>query len=190
MSRARLTLHYAIEDAYGVREAGGAVALTTPPTAAHSLFGPPTLALSLPGGANGVGEARTTLDLSEHPWAGARVNLTLIGEKRLRRLCDKSADRPRAAAAPLRQSARQVARRTAARPRARSRPQRPARRPRRSRRCSSAPTCSRPARASISISKARRGCSRRRAATTTCAASRRCCGRWRCRSRTATPARR
>ena len=85
-----LTLHYAIEDAYGVREAGGAVALAAPPTAAHSLFGPPTLTLSLPGGANGVGEARTTLDLSEHPWAGARVNLTLSAKS----VSDASATSP------------------------------------------------------------------------------------------------
>ena len=72
-----LTLHYAVTDAYGVSSAGGGVALVKPPTAAHTLFGPPTLALALPGGANGTGEARTTLDLSEHPWAGARVTLTL-----------------------------------------------------------------------------------------------------------------
>lgn len=72
-----LTLHYAIDDAYGVREAGGAVALPKPeakPT--HRLFEPPTLTLSLPDG-NGAGEGRTTVDLSENPWAGARVNLTL-----------------------------------------------------------------------------------------------------------------
>ncbi len=75
-----LTLHYAIEDAYGVREAGGGVALVSPPTAAHSLFGPPKLSLSLPNGENGVGEARSTLDLSEHPWAGARVILTLTAK--------------------------------------------------------------------------------------------------------------
>ena len=35
------------------------------------------MALQLPGGANGVGEAQTTSDLSEHPWAGARVTMTL-----------------------------------------------------------------------------------------------------------------
>ena len=75
-----LTLHYAIEDAYGVREAGGGVTLLKPPTAAHTLFGPPTLALSLPGGANGTGEARSTVDLSEHPCAGARVTLTLTAK--------------------------------------------------------------------------------------------------------------
>jgi uncharacterized protein (TIGR02302 family) len=75
-----LTLHYAIQDAYGVREVGGGVSLVKRPTAAHTLFGPPTLALSLPDGANGTGEARSTLDLSEHPWAGARVTLTLTAK--------------------------------------------------------------------------------------------------------------
>jgi uncharacterized protein (TIGR02302 family) len=74
-----LTLHYAIEDAYGVHEANGAVELVKPEakSAPHTLFGPPTITLSLPDGATGTGEARTTVDLSEHPWAGARVNLTL-----------------------------------------------------------------------------------------------------------------
>jgi uncharacterized protein (TIGR02302 family) len=75
-----LTLHYAIEDAYGVREAAGGVTLIKPPTAAHTLFGPPKLPLSLPGGASGTGEARSTVDLSELPWAGARVTLTLTAK--------------------------------------------------------------------------------------------------------------
>ena len=73
-----MTLHYLIEDAYGVREASGAVVLADRKTqAAHTLFGPPTLALSLPAGAKGTGEERSTVDLSEHPWAGARVTLSL-----------------------------------------------------------------------------------------------------------------
>ena len=74
-----LTLHYMIEDAYGVREAGGGFVLAKPAPDApkHTLFGPPTLALQLPGGANRTGEARSTVDLSEHPWAGAHVLMTL-----------------------------------------------------------------------------------------------------------------
>ena len=40
----------------------------------RSLVEPPKMALQLPGGANGVGEAQTTSDLSEHPWAGAQVD--------------------------------------------------------------------------------------------------------------------
>jgi len=75
-----VTLHYAIQDGYGVREAGGGVSLVKGPSAAHTLFGPPKLALSLPDGANGTGEARSTVDLSEHPWAGARVTLTLTAK--------------------------------------------------------------------------------------------------------------
>ncbi len=74
-----LSLHYAIEDAYGVREANSVFSLVKPDgkTASHTLFGPPVATLSLPEGANGIGEARTTFDLSDHPWAGARVNMTL-----------------------------------------------------------------------------------------------------------------
>jgi len=74
-----LTMHYMIEDAYGVREAGGGFVLAKPAPDApkHTLFGPPTLALQLPGGANRTGEARSTVDLSEHPWAGAHVLMTL-----------------------------------------------------------------------------------------------------------------
>ena len=45
--------------------------------APRTLAPPPQAALQLPPTANGVGEARTTVDLSEHPWAGARVTMTL-----------------------------------------------------------------------------------------------------------------
>ena len=71
-----LTLHYAIEDAYGIAEAGGEAALSGP-AIAHRLFGAPPLALATPTGPHGTGEAKATLDLSEHPWAGAKTTLTL-----------------------------------------------------------------------------------------------------------------
>ena len=45
--------------------------------APRSLAEPPQAALQLPASENGVGDARTTADLSEHPWAGARVTMTL-----------------------------------------------------------------------------------------------------------------
>ena len=88
-----LTLHYAIEDAYGAREASGSFALARPETQApkHTLFGPPSLSLRLPDGAHGTGEAKTTADLSEHPWAGARVVLTL----RATSVSDAAAESPR-----------------------------------------------------------------------------------------------
>ena len=71
-----LNLHYAIEDAYGVAEAGGEVALTGP-AIAHRLYGAPPLALAPASGPHGTGEAKATVDLSEHPWAGAKTTLTL-----------------------------------------------------------------------------------------------------------------
>ena len=71
-----LTLHYSIADAYGVANAEATFA--RPGAApAHSLAEPPKFALSLPSGANGTGEARTTSDLAEHPWAGAEVTMIL-----------------------------------------------------------------------------------------------------------------
>ena len=74
-----LTLHYSIADAYGVANAQAQFALPNSDGAAptHSLVEAPKVGLPLPGGGNGVGEARTTSDLSEHPWAGAKVVMTL-----------------------------------------------------------------------------------------------------------------
>ena len=73
-----LTLHYSIADAYGVAGAQAQFALPNAPggSPTHSLVEAPKLGLPLPAG-NGVGEARTTSDLSEHPWAGAKVVMTL-----------------------------------------------------------------------------------------------------------------
>ena len=74
-----LTLHYSISDAYGLAGADASFALPGSVGGApkHQLIEPPKFALSLPNAPNGVGEARTTSDLSEHPWAGAEVMMTL-----------------------------------------------------------------------------------------------------------------
>jgi len=72
-----LTLHYAIDDDYGIRRADSIVTALNRSSPGRSLFGPPQIELALPGAANGVGENRTTVDLSEHPWAGAHVMLNL-----------------------------------------------------------------------------------------------------------------
>ena len=77
-----LTLRYSLADRYGI---AGAEAEFANPTAGaappRSLVAPPKLTLRLPSTANGTGEASTTGDLSEHPWAGAEVvlNLKAIG---------------------------------------------------------------------------------------------------------------
>jgi uncharacterized protein (TIGR02302 family) len=73
-----LTLHYSLADRYGIAGAEVEVAKPTANAAPpRSLVPPPKLALRLPSTANGTGEASTTGDLSEHPWAGAQVVLNL-----------------------------------------------------------------------------------------------------------------
>jgi uncharacterized protein (TIGR02302 family) len=75
-----LTLHYALADRYGVANAEadfsrpGGEGSSPPP---RPLIAAPTLPLQLPSTASGVGEASTTSDLSEHPWADAEVMMTL-----------------------------------------------------------------------------------------------------------------
>ncbi len=75
-----LTLHYALADRYGVAGAEaefskpGGDGASAPPRA---LIEAPKLGLQLPSTASGVGEASTTSDLAEHPWAGAEVVMTL-----------------------------------------------------------------------------------------------------------------
>jgi len=78
-ARGSLTLAYKISDDYG---AASAEAVFSDPSVegatgtVRSLVKPPHLSLVLPDG--GVGEAETTGDLSSHPWAGARVKMTLV----------------------------------------------------------------------------------------------------------------
>ncbi len=79
-SRGSLTLSYKIDDDYGVTDARADFArpvLAGKPVTGRMLVGPPKMELALPAGAGGLGEAQTTTDLSEHPWAGARVTMTL-----------------------------------------------------------------------------------------------------------------
>jgi uncharacterized protein (TIGR02302 family) len=72
--RGSMTLSYKTDDDYGVI---GAQALLTRPGARRSLYPPPQLPLSLPQEREGRGETQATLDLSDSPWAGASVTLTL-----------------------------------------------------------------------------------------------------------------
>jgi uncharacterized protein (TIGR02302 family) len=74
-----LTLAYHVDDRFGLASARADFARphdgTTP--APRTLAPPPQAALQLPPTANGAGDAHTTVDLSEHPWAGAKVTMTL-----------------------------------------------------------------------------------------------------------------
>ncbi len=78
--RGSLTFFYRTEDDYGVVEAEARFAapeIEGRSASSHPLVEAPRVALTLPPNAKGLGEARTTADISGSPWAGARVSLTL-----------------------------------------------------------------------------------------------------------------
>ena len=74
-----LTLAYKTQDRFGLASARADFARPHegPGPAPRTLAPPPQAALQLPPTANGVGDGRTTIDLSEHPWAGAKVTMRL-----------------------------------------------------------------------------------------------------------------
>jgi uncharacterized protein (TIGR02302 family) len=78
--RGTLSLAYKIDDDYGV--VGAEARFDNPilhdkPVTGRHLTDPPRVGLALPSGPGGLGDATTTADLSESPWAGARVTMTL-----------------------------------------------------------------------------------------------------------------
>ena len=83
-ARGSVRLDYKIEDDYGAVDAKATFALVDEeerpePSGkpAHPLFGAPDFALALPQGRARVGTAQTIHDLTEHPWAGTKVVITL-----------------------------------------------------------------------------------------------------------------
>jgi uncharacterized protein (TIGR02302 family) len=80
--RGSLMLNYKIEDDYGVTEARAEFTLKPQPQsggrAARPLYGAPDMPLVLPQARTRNGVGQTLRDLSDHPWAGAEVTLTLI----------------------------------------------------------------------------------------------------------------
>lgn len=81
-NRGSLLLSYRLEDDYGVTEARASFARKDENNAAgdkaHPLYGPPDFALVLPQGRTRNGIGQTIKDLTDHPWAGAEVIMTLI----------------------------------------------------------------------------------------------------------------
>lgn len=76
--RGSLQLSYKLEDDYGVTEAQAVFALKDPGNATvRPLYGAPDMPLVLPQSRTRNGAGQTTKDLSEHPWAGVDVLLTL-----------------------------------------------------------------------------------------------------------------
>ena len=79
--RGSLQLSYKIEDDYGVVDARATFerkAIRRCPQRAAPLFGAPDMPLVLPQARTRNGVGQTTKDLSEHPWAGVDVVLTLL----------------------------------------------------------------------------------------------------------------
>jgi uncharacterized protein (TIGR02302 family) len=79
-----LLLSYRVEDDYGVTEAHATFARKDEPAAAkpsaRPLFGPPDFALILPQARTRSGAGQTIKDLTDHPWAGAEVVMTLVAK--------------------------------------------------------------------------------------------------------------
>jgi uncharacterized protein (TIGR02302 family) len=79
-ARGALRLDYKMDDDYGVVEAKATFALKDEQSSdkpRHPLFSAPDYALTLPQARTRSGAAQTTHDLTEHPWAGAEVTMTL-----------------------------------------------------------------------------------------------------------------
>lgn len=76
-----LELSYIIEDDYGVASAETVFEpVGDAKQAERPLYGPPEMGLSLPRRGARISEARTMRDLTEHPWAGSSVEITLIAK--------------------------------------------------------------------------------------------------------------
>jgi uncharacterized protein (TIGR02302 family) len=79
--RGSMLLSYRLEDDYGVTEAQATFARkdeTGDGGSAHPLYGPPDFALVLPQARTKNGIGQTIKDLTDHPWAGAEVVMTLM----------------------------------------------------------------------------------------------------------------
>lgn len=80
-ARGSMTLRFRVDDDYGVVAAEAVAArpsLPGAPSKGRTLYPPPRMALALPPTRAGLGEARATLELADHPWAGTRVAMTLV----------------------------------------------------------------------------------------------------------------
>jgi uncharacterized protein (TIGR02302 family) len=81
-NRGSLLLSYRLHDDYGVTKAEATFVRkddkTAKGAAPHPLFGPPEFPLILPQARTKNGTGQTLKDLTDHPWAGAEVTMTLV----------------------------------------------------------------------------------------------------------------
>ncbi|MBM3552550.1 MAG: TIGR02302 family protein [Alphaproteobacteria bacterium] len=75
-ARGSMTLAFRAADDYGV--AGAEAVFSKPPEGRRALYEPPRLALALPPGGGGQGEARATIDLADSPFGGAKLSMRLV----------------------------------------------------------------------------------------------------------------
>ncbi|WAP69647.1 TIGR02302 family protein [Jiella pelagia] len=76
-----LQLTYEVGDDYGVRKARGEIEIEGAEAAgARPLYPAPEMRLALPRRGQGVAEGKTSVDLTESPYSGADVELTLVAE--------------------------------------------------------------------------------------------------------------
>jgi len=73
-TRGTFNLTYRAKDDYGIASAEG---LVEPLAGTRALVPPPRIALALPADSSGEADTKTLVDLTDNPWSGARVRLTL-----------------------------------------------------------------------------------------------------------------
>ena len=73
-----LGILYRAQDDYGIASTEVLVARAGPPSGGRSLVEPPKQALAVPSSPSGEEELKSTVDFSAHPWAGAKVRMTLV----------------------------------------------------------------------------------------------------------------
>ncbi|MBI5312898.1 MAG: TIGR02302 family protein [Methylocystis sp.] len=76
--RGSMTLAFRATDDYGV--VGAEAVFSGPPSARRALYEPPRLALALPPGGGGQGEAKATIDLADSPFGGAKLAMRLVAK--------------------------------------------------------------------------------------------------------------
>jgi uncharacterized protein (TIGR02302 family) len=78
-ARGTFVLVYSGKDDYGIASAEGLLAKGEGFAGRRSLVPAPQVVLTVPSAEDGA-ETRSTVDLTNHPWAGARVKLTLVAK--------------------------------------------------------------------------------------------------------------
>lgn len=73
-----LGISYHAKDDYGIAAAEVIISRAGPPSGGRSLVEAPKQVLPVPSSASGEEEMKSTVDFSAHPWAGAKVNMSLL----------------------------------------------------------------------------------------------------------------